>query len=1509
MKFLRDYDEALDTTVLSVLEQNFAEGVRSSDQTQAGDREPVTTVPGYSSLFPKLSNDNADKVDALPSSALKGLILTGNSTYGGVSSDEWQVAGLVDCSDKYVTKIDHYARRMENIILRDTTSPAYDAATVVMELTEAIFARINALREPKTSKQVKQRALVDLFKCLKEQGYSSMKWSVPSNIRDPHGILQLPIPSFDNESSWDKNVPASLEKGESYYHRCQVEITRLRFEVAMFGSQYMSQREMTLMQGYSEFILFLICQQRCMIATMIQSVGDIESSIHSYGSLPDSTMPVRQRDLSQKIVDFEKSISALTERLYQVALLMKESSTLVESDKSRGHIHDAVAIVTSCASILEENYAPCGGKMPITSTQVHHIHSKMASILKEVKSKITSCVKICNDIMPVSIFDSCIDDANQALDLAFSCKEDTEEETDLLSSNHSGVRETIEKISLLIQNTLIVVQSVCESGNDQKTSAASEPPVNNDDDLTLPLCQSHKQMLQEFSQLGLDKMNVQLSELSHALISLHDVVSTDSCARSLCTKTTVSSLSLVRKVTLLSKAKLYDAILYYQRHSKFLYVLLRVFRVLISKGFCSDDVSDGGEGDGEGGAGEMKFEDDVEGTGMGEGDGKNDVTDEIDNEEQLLGLKGDEDQEAASQQERKELKEDEVDTGMEMEGDFEGEKFDLPDQPEDQNDDANSDNEEEVDREMGDGEDPNEQVVDEKMWDNEEDDLDEMQQEKEKFEENSKMAGEQLEDEMRTGDGEDEDQTPAKDGDAQEQGDTNQKDTPEEDRADNDQLEEIINDDLEDNYEDKNGVEVRDDDQKDDASGEEEEGDDGVDLNDLNLDDGDEESTGPADDATGNEDIDDANNQDEEGEEADPDDDNAKAEDDDSQNEDENMEEPEAIETVGEGGAGADDNDNPDDDNDNETSITAPPKSQYETNDAIGVAAEDGQDAVKETIEDSPNPDDAANEGGQAEENTGVDEQANDSKGAGGKGSDGNWQKGKDEEQNSDSQNESFDDVPNPFRSPGDAEKFWHKKLDMIQDSQQDNPDQPTESTGQDQRAEENKVKDGQFEYTQDGQDNSGQVLGIAEEDQAKQLEDHSDDEFESKQDTKPNDMDIDDGGDNKPEKKQDQSHSSSAKSSKEDRRDSARDDTEEPENKSVEEADQSQDDKQSPESSMMEGEPTQAINRAITDRTPLQDMGSDEEGNYESDGDIQEIELSEGMTLEDVQQARQYWQTIQSDTNNLSRRLCEKLRLVMEPLVATKLRGDYRTGKRVNMKRIIGYIASGYRKDKIWLRRTKPAKRDYRVLIAVDDSESMQKSKAGDMALRALATLANGMSQLEIGQLGIASFGEEMKLLHPFNVPFTSESGVNIVSNFRFDAKRTRTALCVESSIASLEEASNVSSSMQLVFMISDGRIERDSRSKLRRLIRQMAEKNILMVMIIVEGEEKGSSSSKGNDSILTMKEVSFVNGKPKIKHFIEDYPFPYYLVVADLTALPEILGDCLRQWFEILAQVQNAV
>ena len=71
--------------------------------------------------------------------------------------------------------------------------------------------------------------------------------------------------------------------------------------------------------------------------------------------------------------------------------------------------------------------------------------------------------------------------------------------------------------------------------------------------------------------------------------------------------------------------------------------------------------------------------------------------------------------------------------------------------------------------------------------------------------------------------------------------------------------------------------------------------------------------------------------------------------------------------------------------------------------------------------------------------------------------------------------------------------------------------------------------------------------------------------------------------------------------------------------------------------------------------------------------------------------------------------KLCEELKSILEQKKVSDLKGDYRTGKRLNMKRVISYIASNYRKDKIWLRRTDPSQQNYRIFIGVDDSSSMR--------------------------------------------------------------------------------------------------------------------------------------------------------------------------------------------------------
>lgn len=68
---------------------------------------------------------------------------------------------------------------------------------------------------------------------------------------------------------------------------------------------------------------------------------------------------------------------------------------------------------------------------------------------------------------------------------------------------------------------------------------------------------------------------------------------------------------------------------------------------------------------------------------------------------------------------------------------------------------------------------------------------------------------------------------------------------------------------------------------------------------------------------------------------------------------------------------------------------------------------------------------------------------------------------------------------------------------------------------------------------------------------------------------------------------------------------------------------------------------------------------------------------------------------------------------------------GDFRTGRAINMRRVIPYIASHFRKDRIWLRRTKPAKREYKIAIAIDDSSSMSDNRSKELAFESLALVS----------------------------------------------------------------------------------------------------------------------------------------------------------------------------------------
>ena len=59
--------------------------------------------------------------------------------------------------------------------------------------------------------------------------------------------------------------------------------------------------------------------------------------------------------------------------------------------------------------------------------------------------------------------------------------------------------------------------------------------------------------------------------------------------------------------------------------------------------------------------------------------------------------------------------------------------------------------------------------------------------------------------------------------------------------------------------------------------------------------------------------------------------------------------------------------------------------------------------------------------------------------------------------------------------------------------------------------------------------------------------------------------------------------------------------------------------------------------------------------------------------------------------------------------------------------------------------------------------------------------------------------------------------------------------------------------------------------------------------------------------DSILDIRVPSFQDGKVSITNYLDGFPFPFYLILRDIDALPAVLSEALRQWFELVTNMDT--
>lgn len=226
--------------------------------------------------------------------------------------------------------------------------------------------------------------------------------------------------------------------------------------------------------------------------------------------------------------------------------------------------------------------------------------------------------------------------------------------------------------------------------------------------------------------------------------------------------------------------------------------------------------------------------------------------------------------------------------------------------------------------------------------------------------------------------------------------------------------------------------------------------------------------------------------------------------------------------------------------------------------------------------------------------------------------------------------------------------------------------------------------------------------------------------------------------------------------------------------------------------------------------------------------------------------------------------------------------------------------------------------------MLMIDDSRSM--GAAGPVALHALTALATALQRLEIGQLGIASFAEGVRLLHPLGRAFSDESGASVGAAFTFAQDRTLLGKCLESMRGVLAEAragaggsaGGGTTVLQLCFVISDARIDSDNRAALEGTVRRLQEEHVLVVLVILDANADAKVRdcfgrlfplvflspffllsfslsvlfvapilspslplSRTQDSIFNTRSVEFRGDKVVTSAYLDDFPFPYYMAL----------------------------
>ncbi|KAF0023084.1 hypothetical protein F2P81_023714 [Scophthalmus maximus] len=1378
--------------------------------------------------------------------------------------------------------------------------------------------------------QQKQRALSDLFKMLAGIGLSYRKGLIWNRTVNPEKTLCMqPL-----EMSTALSAPGNHEQAESmlftellaawdgcqkYFYRSWARRTAMQTALQLPAKE-LGLGNIERCRGFTSHMFKLLLRQRLRLTTLTEqwvhlrrltnSIQDIKAHLQSHSKDPGCTLPP-QASLQGWVNRGQTLAAQCTTLLQQLAWLLqccpedlqqKEETNSCSQHTPRNHFvtccsgFDQLGVVAAQMPGIERLFIPAS-RVGSAESQAA-ITQSLQYVRGQVEANITEFTTWKTQLLSLGHQQT---DHQSAFCTELSAELETNINTVLCAVQTLVKRREREQQKEQQKEQHGDVKTEGAEKEEQQEEEGEEPV----EDLLKPghLARLMEEELEaEVEALCVGDVSARLERL---LVSLR--THRDACQLPQLQEVNRACSMLVRLEPLLGIYS--DLVRYYLAVSvgahrstgKLLSVLASIFTELAQKGFClPQELMAGGDGEGS-----TEFHD-YEGGGIGEGEGAKDVSDKIENEDQVEDTLQ-EGQEKEEEPDKGNIKAE--DNAIEMSEDFDGQMQDGDENEPGEDDDSDKEDQEELDKKMGDLGEGQTDTLDERMWGDDEDDQGEEGSDKE---EESGQGMDQGESELVAKDDNLDAADPNKD-----------KKSQDKDEQMGEEEKEKINEQGDEREFDENEV--------DPYHGKQDKRPDpeAMDLpEDLNLDQDDE----PGDDGEGEGDEENPLDigekamdldEKEDGEKEGGEEEGAEEGQDDQadQQGDEKEQEPKTEEEEGEGEKAEGDQESAEKDEEEEErsgqeegrdeDLTVrndkglKPKDEEE--EGGGEDEEQPESAERkehntdgQTGEENVQSDTAVELAGEASER----DQAKEEHGSGSadasqvEGHQSKLTARMSSQTQTQSKTQSFKRKPGQAdneRSTGDYNERINKRLRTVESSKDRSADNRQSDAQQESDLYEH-IQQGETAY-------DTQTYDVASADQqkaagTKQDEDQDDEDVAMETEDQQEDLQAAEVQELKPEQLDSSKASQKGVDSGE----------MEVQRQGEEEEDQERwKDRQPPRGEERAERSTESTIHTVPE------LLLDTMQKNESDPDEMRREMEQQLeawhklapgTQEEESTAASMWHQYQTLTSALSQQLCEQLRLILEPTQAAKLKGDYRTGKRLNMRKVIPYIASQFRKDKIWLRRTKPSKREYHICLAVDDSSSMVDNHSKQLAFESLSVIINALTLLEVGQVSVCSFGEQVQLLHPFQQQFNDESGARILRLCQFQQKKTRIAQFLETStkmfLAARQQipGSLNSDTAQLLVVVSDGRgLFLEGKERVTAAVRAARGANVFVIFVVLD-------NPNSRDSILDIK-VPIFRGPgelPEIRTYMEEFPFPFYVILRDVNALPETLSDALRQWFELV-------